>query len=266
MKNLLINYLSGDKFLESFDLEIYFKSLKKIDNVDKIAVVSNLSPQNIDLIKQKYDHVVQNDAPFYYIYYAYYDILSQIGKDYKYAMYMDTRDVVIQKNPFEYMESRPEKDLFLVCEGMKVCENDCNLFWHNALSSTQIFPNRDGHNNLVTNGGTIGGKTKDLTYMMLLAISNFNRKANTSITDQCVLTSLYPYLKNSEHIDYCHPYTSNFCVTGEAVKYKNIDMKFIDGQACNMQGEPYYLFHQWDRTQYAEIIRNKEKSTLSFSI
>ena len=152
MKNLLINYLSGDKFLESFDLEIYFKSLKKIDNVDKIAVVSNLSPQNIDLIKQKYDHVVQNDAPFYYIYYAYYDISSQIGKDYKYAMYMDTRDVVIQKNPFDYMESRPEKDLFLVCEGMKVCENDCNLFWHNALSSTQIFPNRDGHNNLITNG------------------------------------------------------------------------------------------------------------------
>ena len=43
-------------------------------------------------------------------------------------------------------------------------------------------------------------------------------------------------------------------------------MKFIDGQACNMQGEPYYLFHQWDRTEYAELIRGKEKNTLQFSL
>jgi hypothetical protein len=67
-------------------------------------------------------------------------------------------------------------------------------------------------------------------------------------------------------VEYCHPYDSLFCVTGEAVKYKNVDMKFINGQACNLQGEPYYLFHQWDRTIYADQIRNKEKSTLSFSL
>ncbi len=266
MKNLLINYLAGDKFFESPDLKLYFESLKKIDNADKIAVVSNLSDKNLEIIKQKYNFVIENNSPFYYIYNAYYDILSKYGSKYEYAMYLDTRDVIIQNNPFDYMKKNSNKDLFLVNEGMKVFENDCNLFWHKALSSTQLFPNVNGHNNLVTNGGTIGGKTKDLTYIILLAITNFNRKANTSITDQCILTSLYPYLKDLDNVDYCHPYTSNLCATGEAIKYKNIDIKFINGQACNLQGEPYYLFHQWDRTIYADQIRNKQKYNLSFSI
>jgi hypothetical protein len=33
-----------------------------------------------------------------------------------------------------------------------------------------------------------------------------------------------------------------------------------------MQGEPYYLFHQWDRTEFANQIRSKEKNTLNFSL
>jgi hypothetical protein len=69
-----------------------------------------------------------------------------------------------------------------------------------------------------------------------------------------------------KNVELCHPYTDNFCCTGEAIKRDNIDI-FFDGQyACNEKGEPYYLFHQWDRTIYAETIRNKQKNTLSFSI
>ena len=55
MKNLLINYLSGDKIFESLDLEIYFNSLKKINNADKLVVVNNVSDKNIKLLENKYD-------------------------------------------------------------------------------------------------------------------------------------------------------------------------------------------------------------------
>lgn len=266
MKNLLINYLAGDKLFESIDLEIYFKSLKKINNADKFVITNNVSESNLEKLKKTYDKVIFGEAPFYYIYHLFYDVLKQYGKDYDYAMYIDTRDVIIQKNPFDYMASKPEKDMFLVCEGMKVIENDFNLAWHKILSSTQIFPNKDGENNLITNGGTIGGKVKDFMYILLLAITNANRKAPGMITDQSIYTSLYPYLKDLETVEYCHPYTSTLCATGEGIKYKNVDIKFIDGVACNLQGEPYYLFHQWDRTEYAEQIRNKQANTLSFSI
>ena len=266
MKNLLINYLSGDKIFESVDLDIYFKSLKKIDNADKYVIANNVSQENIRILEKNYDHVVFKSAPFYYIYHVFYDFLVEYGQDYENVLYIDTRDVIIQKNPFEYMELKHDKDLFMVCEGMKVAENEFNLAWHNILSSTQIFPNQNGHNNLVINGGTVGGKLKDYMNMLLLAITNTNRKSNGMITDQAIYTSVYPYLKNVKTVEYCHPYESLFCVTGEAVKYKNIDMKFINGQACNLQGEPYYIFHQWDRTIYADQIRNKEKTTLSFSL
>jgi hypothetical protein len=266
MKNLLINYLSGDKIFETIDLEIYFKSLSKITNADKFVLTNNVSDANLKKLESIYDKVIFGEAPFYYVYHLFYDILKQYGHDYEYVMYIDTRDVIIQKNPFDYMISKPEKDLFLICEGMKVSENEFNLAWHKILSSTQIFPNADGVNNLITNGGTIGGKVKDYMFILLLAMTNANRKAPGMITDQSVYTSLYPYLKDLHTVDYCHPYTSTLCATGEGIKYKNIDIQFINGEACNMQGEPYYLFHQWDRTEYAEEIRNKQKNTLSFSI
>jgi hypothetical protein len=266
MKNLLINYISGDKFLEKLDLEVYFNSLKKVKNADKFVIVNDISDANIQKLEAIYDKVLFGEASFYYVYHLFYDLLKEYGHNYEYAMYIDTRDVVIQKNPFDYMSSKKDKDLFLVCEGMKVSENEFNLTWHKILSSTQIFPNKDGGNNLITNGGTIGGKVKDFMYVLLLAITNANRKAPGMITDQSIYTSLYPYLKDLKNVDYCHPYTSTLCATGEAIKYKNIDIQFVDGKACNLEGEPYYLFHQWDRTEFAEEIRNKQKSTLSFSL
>ena len=266
MKNLLINYLSGDKIFESLDLEIYFESFKKLNNVDKFIIVNNISPENLKFLEKKYDKIIYNNTPFYYIYYAFYDLLVEYGQDYEYAMYMDTRDVIIQKNPFDYMHMNQDKDLFLVCEGMTVQENEFNHNWHKILSSTQLFPNVDGVNNLITNGGTVGGRVKDFMYLLLLAITNSNRKSNGMITDQCIYTSLYPYLKNLKRVQYCHPYSNLFCATGEAIKWGNIDVRFDGKQVLNLENQPYYLFHQWDRTEYAKAIRDKFKNTLSFTI
>ena len=49
MKNLLINYLSGDKIFETTDLEIYFDSLKKINNADKLVVANNISDKSANV-------------------------------------------------------------------------------------------------------------------------------------------------------------------------------------------------------------------------
>ena len=53
----------------------------------------------------------------------------------------------------------------------------------------------------------------------------------------------------------CHPYNDVFCATGEAIKHKNINVHFDGTNVLNLNDEPYYLFHQWDRTEYAEAIR-----------
>ena len=36
--------------------------------------------------------------------------------------------------------------------------------------------------------------------------------------------------------------------------------------ACNKDGEPYYIFHQWDRTEAAQKILEKQYSGLKFSL
>jgi hypothetical protein len=97
VKNLLINYISGDKIFENLDLDIYFKSLKKITNADKFVLTNNVSDSNLKKLESIYDEVIFGEAPFYYVYHLFYDILRQYGQDYEYAMYIDTRDVIIQK-------------------------------------------------------------------------------------------------------------------------------------------------------------------------
>jgi hypothetical protein len=259
MKNLLMNFFSGDDIFESLDLKIYQKSLEKIKNVDKVAFVRDVSEKNLKYLHANYDFIVNTNIDFYYIYFEFYFFIKDNAKDYEYIMYLDTRDVIIQKDPFEYMKSMPNKKMFFTCEGMKVVENGVNLTWNKNLRDTELLPHTFYEELEVVNGGTIGGKREDLLYAYLLALTNANRKAEGVITDQAIYSYMTVLMKGFEQVEFCHPRTDNYCITGEGVKRHGVEMQMIDGLACNMQGEPYHLFHQWDRTEYAEEIRKNFK-------
>ena len=98
---------------------------------------------------------------------------------------------------------------------------------------------------------------------MLWVNSNRNSQSNT---DQATLNYLYPYFKSNPKIMVCHPLEDNFCATGEGIKYGNVPVKYNGIEVANQNNENYYIFHQWDRTEYAETIRNNFKNTLSFVI
>ncbi len=268
MKNLIMNQLRGNKIFESLDLEIYLESLSKIKNADKLVLTDNsVSEENIAKLKSIYDIVIFGEVSYYYVYYLFLDIVKQYYKDYDYILYIDTRDVIIQKNPFDYMISKPDIDLFLVCEGMKIEENDINMYWHQLLKSTQIFHHKDSEKLPVVNGGTFGGKSKDVFYHLLTAVSNSNRKSNGVIPDQAIYSDMAHFMGDLKFVEYCHPYTSTFCATGEAIKRDNVNVNFVNGQVCNENNEPYVLFHQWDRTEYAKQIRHNFKNgNLRFTI
>ncbi len=259
MKNLLMNYFYGDEIFESLDLKIYQKSLEKLNNVDKVAFINNVSEKNLEYIRANYNYIVNTNIDFYYIYFEFFFFLRDHVKDYEYIMYLDTRDVIIQKDPFEYMKSLPNKKMFFACEGMKVVENDVNLFWNQNLRNTEILPHSFYEELDVVNGGTVGGKKEDLLYAYLLAMTNSNRKADGVIPDQAIYSYMSVLMQGFDQVEFCHPKKDNYCITGEAVKRNNVQMQMINGVACNMQGEPYYLFHQWDRTEFAEEIRENFK-------
>jgi hypothetical protein len=269
MNNLMVNFLQGNRIIESLDAEIYLKSLSKQKDFKKLICVHDVSEENIKILEKYYDYIVrvkENMIPFNLTYEAYYNWLCKNGKDFDYVMQWDMRDVVIQRNPFEFMESHPDKELFLVCEGMKIKENDCNATWHEWTIKTLIFNNSRYDDSYVINGGTYGGKTSAFLNYCTLMLTAMNRRFNYIIPDQAMLGYLYRQFKQNPNIMLCHPYTDVFCATGEAIKRDNVEVYFDGQYVTNKDGVPYYLFHQWDRTEFADEIRNKQKNTLSFNI
>ena len=266
MKNVLVNWSWGDKCIESIDGEIFLKSLKVLpNNVDRVCFVKDISLHNIELLKKYFNIIVQStEKDQYSSHFDIYKWLIDKQDHYEYVLQTDLRDVIFQKNPFEFFNTNKQYDMFYCLEGMQIKENDCNMFWHNHLQS--ILQHHNGYyaDNLIINGGLIGGKVSAYCNHLLNIFTNTNRLNKYQVVDQQFLGYLYQFLILNPKIKMCHPYDDNFCATGEAIKRNNIEVKYNDTTVCNLQNEPYYVFHQWDRTEIVDKIRNKHKNALSF--
>jgi hypothetical protein len=268
VKNVIVNWSYGDKCIESLDGEIFLKSLKKLpSSIDKVCFVHDVSSHNIDYLKKYFDIIVKSDENNPYT--SHLDLYRWLIKrqdEYKYVLQTDLRDVIFQKNPFDFMEKNNNFDMFYTLEGMNISENDCNKFWHDSLRPILRSHNGDYQNNMIVNGGIIGGRIKDYCNHLLNIFTNTNRVNKFLIVDQQFLGYMYQFMKLNPKIRFCHPYEDNFCATGEAIKRGNVKVIYKDNLVCDQNGEPYYIFHQWDRTNVCEKIRNQQKNTLTFSI
>ena len=266
MKNLLLNYSVGDKCIDSLEGDIFLDSLSKFKSFEKAVFVSDVSPRNINKLKKYFDIIIPNNENLFTSYLVLYKWLSEHVNEYKYVMHSDLRDVIIQKDPFEFFESNPDINMFYSLEGMKIKENECNLWWEQSLRTLLRSHNESYVDEYVINGGIFGGKIEHMINHCLMMFSNTNRKSQFLVMDQQFLGYLSQFLKNNEKNMLCHPYKDTFACTGEAIKRDNVEV-FFDGQyVTNKDGIPYCIFHQWDRTELADKIRNKEESKLRFSI
>jgi hypothetical protein len=261
-----VNYSVGDKCIDSLEGDIFLDSLSKFKSFEKAVFVSDVSPRNINKLKKYFDIIIPNNENLFTSYLVLYKWLSEHVNEYKYVMHSDLRDVIIQKDPFEFFESNPDINMFYSLEGMKIKENECNLWWEQSLRSLLRSHNESYVDEYVINGGIFGGKIEHMINHCLMMFSNTNRKSQFLVMDQQFLGYLSQFLKNNEKNMLCHPYKDTFACTGEAIKRDNVEV-FFDGQyVTNKDGIPYCIFHQWDRTELADKIRNKEESKLRFSI
>jgi hypothetical protein len=109
--------LFGDRILDSLDAEIYLSSINKFKSFKKLICVNNVSEANIERLKKYYDYVVRVEetlSPYNFCYLSYYNWLCENGSEFDYVMHCDMRDVIMQKDPFVFMENHPDKELFLV--------------------------------------------------------------------------------------------------------------------------------------------------------
>ena len=266
MKNLLVNFSVGDKCIDSLEGDIFLNSLAKFNTFEKAVFVSDVSPANIKKLKKYFDIIIPNNENLYTSYLALYNWLSEHVDEYKYVMHSDLRDVVIQKDPFEFFESQPNVNMFYSLEGMKIQENDCNLWWEQNLRTILRSHNTTYQNEYVINGGIFGGKIEHMINHCLMMFSNTNRKSQFLVMDQQFLGYLSQFLKKNSKNMLCHPYNDTFACTGEAIKRDNVEVYFDGQYVTNKDGVPYCIFHQWDRTELADKIREKETNTLRFSL
>ena len=131
MRNAIITYAEGNDFVQTLDSEIFLHNLKKHKNFDKIVFTRGLTEKNLNMLSRYFDEVIvcsnaiHNNARDRFM--AYYNWMVERLDKYEYVMHLDFRDIVIQKDPFEFMKSHPNKDVFVVSEGMKIKDN----YWNN---------------------------------------------------------------------------------------------------------------------------------------
>ena len=262
-----MTYVQGEKFFNNFDCEIFMSSISKFKTFEKLCIVKDISPQSVEILKKYFDHVIFPDHPINFPnsdrFIAYYEWLVKHPNEYEYIFHADFRDMIIQKDPFEYMKKFPQYEAFLTVEGMKISECECNNIWAVNFNSLLLSHKNNHKNHMVINTGTIGAKYSTFLNFCLLMFTNTNRASTNYTFDQAVFNYLYPYFVVNPLIKICHPYESDFIATGEGIKRGFIDVKFNGKQVTNLNDEPYYIVHQWDRLDYAEKIRDNRKNVFS---
>jgi len=269
MRNAIITYAEVNNFVEKLDSEIFLNNLSKHKTFTKIVFTKSLSQKNLEMLDKYFDEVIVCNNPIYNSardrFMSYYLWMIENYDNYDYLMHLDFRDIIIQKDPFDFMLSYPEKEIFVVSEGMKIKDNNWNNLDMQYYLTRLQFHKDDFSDYYVINGGTIGGKIFPLSQLFLLLWTNSNRPSQSN-TDQATLNYLYPYLKANPKVMVCHPLEDSFCATGEGIKYGDVDVKFDGSLVLSTKGEKYCIFHQWDRTTVADKIREKETNTLRFSL
>lgn len=265
MRNLLLTFFQGNENLFTIGSEILFKSLPKYKNFKKAIVVSNISKENKKELEKYFDYVYEPEHPILNYcrdrFIAYYEFLNKMENDFDYVLHVDPADVIIQNDPFLFFKDNPSKELFVVAEGMKVLENECNTIWANLYNKNIFGHQQDYKDSFVISGGVSGGKINRYKDLCLLIFLNANRINEKIFLDQATLNYLHKYFLMDPSVKVCHPLTDNFCATGEAIKWKNVAVNFSNNKVTTLENLPYYIFHQWDRTSFANTIKEKDKLT-----
>ena len=103
-KNVLLNYSYTDKCIDSIDGEIFLQSLSKLSGFEKVAFVNSMSDHGMQVLSKYFDKIIPTHESMLTGHYASYQYLVDKQDEYNLVFQTDLRDVVLQGNPFEFME------------------------------------------------------------------------------------------------------------------------------------------------------------------
>jgi len=287
-ENLILTYAAGESLFKSKTFELFVNSLDHIPNADVVIITHDIPDFYKNKLVAQGVYVIDFPSTFMqYLYrdrhYAFWDYLNNHGYKYQYVLVTDSRDVVFQANPFEWVDewkSRFDKIngdktflnhfVILTAEGHKIQQSGfaCIDQFEFERNVPEVFQKKD-KNRYVINGGIFLGTPRALQdWHYLIWVTTL--KTIGGCTDQATVNWLFYHLENDDTYQISFPQIDNLCLTGEGIKEGVIHPTFKE-DCCfynSDNGKKYYILHQWDRLDsFKEKIISKleknEKTSIS---
>lgn len=265
-ENLILSYAAGAEFCRSPGFFCFLKSLKNVPNAD-CTLCTNDMPEDIRSILIEDFNIEVIDVPKERIHnllrdrhLAFWDYLNNHGHKYQHVLLADCKDVIFQKNPFDWVNDWKSRYIriagckdflshfvILVSEGFRMGRSGfaCIEQFEFERDIPLPFLQKD-RTRWVVNGGVILGKPRAVQDLAFLLWS-VTLKSIGKITDQATLNWLLRFLDDDDCYIVSHPQHDDLCLTGEGVKEEGVKPIVQEGLICNPHEKPYYIVHQWDR-------------------
>lgn len=167
MKDLII--AASTRYTKK-ELHNYIESINQSGfSGDKIMVVYDITKETVSWLKENgwevYQSVLQGHIHMHRLI-SIYMILKQLGRNYRYVITTDVRDVVFQKNPSEYLEKNLKKNILVSTENVKYKDEPWGI--KNILEGyNQLLLDRYSEE-LSCNVGVLAGDYKSMMDLLLL--------------------------------------------------------------------------------------------------
>ena len=262
-----LTYLSGDKFFEQDLVNVYLESLSTYFPGDKIIFTHDLNIPNREKLEEM-DFRVIDTYPENVLcvvldrWYPVWQFFCNEGKNYKYGIITDAKDVVFQDNPIDFLKTIDKEEFLLLhYEGMSHGESEWNMMDQGKIQNNlrRQVPYKKAP---VFNGGSQAGtpgRLRELAFLIWSGMYLYLRKPGLEefASDQAFLNYLSFEMLKDPSVVVADPGKDWYGATGEPIKkgIANHPVEFKDGKIINPElGRPYALVHQWERTAYAEEI------------
>ena len=235
---------------------------------EKIAVSYNLSEDVIEYLENHgfrcYKYELKDCHIFVQRFFDQWHLLNQLDISmYRFIIATDTRDVIFQSNPSDWLEQNlVDKKILVSSECLRFVDED----WGNkTLKSCYEHLYKDFSQYVVYNAGTIAGEIKTMKDFFL-NVYQFGLSAHAEESDQPALNILI----NLEHIKPLVKFAKQedgWCTQlGAVMDPKTIDKYKLslleptpkinnNGMVVNGNNVPFVLVHQYDRIpELSEII------------
>jgi len=259
MKNIILTWASNITQKTWPYYQVYFNSIRQqnIQNCDFVCLSNKLDHEFIDKIVSEYHFSIvfvktKTQKIFTERWLAYWNYIKI--RNYNLVFISDSRDVLIQDNPFSYDF---DGDILLTKEGLLHKDSQFNMK-DQLIFQSQFQESFSNYVNWpVINAGVAFGKSnfvRDFAFLMWT-----NCLSHHNCTDQAVLNFIISNLHEDHRYHISDPEINNFCLTGETVKNQMLGFNPIlhEDFVCRNPNEKFTVFHQWDRTIFAESILKK---------